>query len=102
MGWLGKVVGGTIGFALGGPIGAVAGAAFGHSFDRKEALYLAQEHSQHQRLSTDEESQLTFFVAAFSMLAKIAKVDGSVSDKEIASIEGFMTQIGRASCRERV
>lgn len=91
MGWLGKVVGGTIGFALGGPIGAVAGAAFGHSFDRKEALYLAQEDLQHQRLSTDEESQLTFFVAAFSMLAKIAKVDGSVSDKEIASIEGFMT-----------
>ena len=91
MGWLGKVVGGTIGFALGGPIGAVAGAAFGHSFDRKEALYLAQEESQHQRLSTDEESQLTFFVAAFSMLAKIAKVDGKVSEKEIASIEGFMT-----------
>ncbi|MDY0220983.1 MAG: TerB family tellurite resistance protein [Desulfobacterium sp.] len=91
MGWLGKVVGGTIGFALGGPIGAVAGAAFGHSFDRKEALYLAQEESHQQRLSTDEESQLTFFVAAFSMLAKIAKVDGRVSDKEIATIEGFMT-----------
>ncbi len=91
MGWLGKVVGGTIGFALGGPIGAVAGAAFGHTFDRKEAVYLSEGPSQ-QRLSTDEQSQMTFFVAAFSMLAKIAKADGMVSEEEIASIEGFMGQ----------
>lgn len=91
MGWLGKMVGGTIGFALGGPIGAVAGAAFGHTFDKKETIYLS-EHQSHERLTTDEESQLTFFVAAFSMLAKIAKADGAVSDREIASIEEFMTR----------
>ncbi len=91
MGWLGKVVGGTIGFALGGPIGAVAGAAFGHTFDKKEAIYLSEGQYQ-QRLSTDEESQMIFFVAAFSMLAKIAKADGMVSEKEIASIEDFMGQ----------
>ncbi len=91
MGWLGKMVGGTIGFALGGPIGAVAGAAFGHTFDKKESIYLS-EQQPHERLTTDEESQLTFFVAAFSMLAKIAKADGTVSDKEIASIEEFMTR----------
>jgi DnaJ like chaperone protein len=35
---------------------------------------------------------MTFFVAAFSMLAKIAKADGMVSEKEIASIEDFMGQ----------
>ena len=28
MGWLGKLLGGTVGFALGGPLGAVAGVAF--------------------------------------------------------------------------
>ena len=33
MGWLGKIVGGTIGFALGGPLGAIGGAALGHTFD---------------------------------------------------------------------
>ncbi|MEA2060345.1 MAG: TerB family tellurite resistance protein [Thermodesulfobacteriota bacterium] len=95
MGWLGKVVGGTIGFALGGPIGAVAGAAFGHTFDKKEALYLSdlgmgQNYGMGQRLSNGEEAQLTFFVAAFSMIAKIAKADGRVSENEIASIEEFM------------
>lgn len=91
MGWLGKVVGGTIGFALGGPIGAVAGAVFGHGFDRKEELYLS-ESMVHSRLSNGEEAQMTFFVAAFSMLAKIAKADGRVSEEEIASIEDFMTK----------
>ncbi len=91
MGWLGKMVGGTIGFALGGPIGAVAGAVFGHTFDKKEAVYLAGPGMNiHQRLSTDEETQLTFFVAAFSMLAKIVKADGRVSQQEIESIESFM------------
>lgn len=93
MGWLGKVVGGTLGFALGGPIGAIAGAAFGHTFDKKEAAYLSGEGFQQQgRLSTGEETQMTFFVAAFSMLAKIAKADGHVSDREIASIEEFMSR----------
>ncbi|MEA1969202.1 MAG: co-chaperone DjlA [Thermodesulfobacteriota bacterium] len=91
MGWLGKMVGGTIGFALGGPIGAVAGAAFGHSFDKKEALYLSYA-GMGQRLSNGEEAQLTFFVAAFSMLAKIAKADGRVNEQEIASIEEFMVK----------
>ncbi len=91
MGWLGKMVGGTIGFALGGPIGAVAGAAFGHTFDKKEAAYLSNtDMKMHQRLSNDEENQLTFFVAAFSMLAKIVKADGRVSKEEIESIENFM------------
>ncbi len=94
MGWLGKVVGGTMGFALGGPIGAVAGAALGHTFDKKEDVYLVGDSGfsgAKQRLSHGEENQLTFFVGAFSMLAKIAKADGHVSDKEIESIEGFMT-----------
>ncbi|OQY02447.1 MAG: molecular chaperone DjlA [Desulfobacteraceae bacterium 4572_130] len=89
MGWLGKMLGGTIGFALGGPIGAVAGAAFGHSFDKKSA-HISNVKSQH-RLSNDEEKQMTFFIAAFSMLAKIAKADGNISKQEIDSIENFMT-----------
>ncbi|SMD03965.1 DnaJ like chaperone protein [Desulfocicer vacuolatum DSM 3385] len=92
MGWLGKVVGGTIGFALGGPIGAVAGAAFGHGFDKKEERYLSRGGVLSSGLSSDEQAQMTFFVAAFSMLAKLAKADGRVTDSEIASIETFMTR----------
>jgi len=87
MGWMGKLVGGTIGFALGGPLGAIFGAAFGHAFD-KETEY--EEIGDRRRLSSVEQHQLTFFVAAFSMLAKLAQTDGRVTREEIDSIEKFM------------
>jgi DnaJ like chaperone protein len=91
MSWLGKMIGGTIGFALGGPIGAVAGAAFGHTFvDKKEQVYLSSRPRIDQTLSSNEEAQLIFFTAAFSMLAKISKADGQVNQKEISAVETFM------------
>ena len=87
MSWMGKLVGGAIGFALGGPLGAVAGATFGHAFDVNDDQYLSNDNNI---LSSGEKSQLAFFVAAFSMLAKLAKADGQISEKEIDSIRGFM------------
>ena len=84
MGWLGKIVGGTLGFALGGPLGAIAGAALGHTFDATDNQY------SRDRLSYHEETQMTFFVATFSMLAKVAQADGRVSLEEIQAVEGFM------------
>jgi DnaJ like chaperone protein len=87
MGWLGKVIGGTLGFAIGGPLGAVAGAVFGHSFDRTSEEYGVGESS---RTLTGEQAQFTFFVATFSMLAKLAKADGRISKDEIDSINRFM------------
>ena len=95
MSWLGKMIGGTIGFALGGPIGAVAGAAFGHTFvDKKEDAYLRSIPGGRSGpgLSTNEEAQLVFFTAAFSMLAKISKADGHINEKEIQAVERFMKQ----------
>jgi len=91
MSWLGKMIGGTIGFALGGPLGAVAGAAFGHTFvDKKEQAYLSSTPGTHDTLSSNEESQLVFFTAVFSMLAKISKADGNISESEISAVETFM------------
>jgi len=89
MGWLGKMVGGTIGFALAGPLGAIAGAAFGHAFDTTAEL----EISQHPvSLSNGETAQLTFFVATFSMLAKLVRTDGRIGKEEIDTIERFMAE----------
>jgi DnaJ like chaperone protein len=88
MGLLGKIVGGTIGFALGGPLGAVAGAVFGHAFDMNEQKYL--ESGEPPRPQSGEAAQFTFFVATFSMLGKLARVDGHVSAEEIRSIDSFM------------
>ena len=91
MSWLGKMIGGTIGFALGGPLGAVAGAAFGHTFvDKKEQVYLSSRPGSRDTLSSNEQAQLVFFTAAFSMLAKISKADGNITQKEISAVETFM------------
>lgn len=89
MGWLGKIMGGTIGFALGGPLGAIAGVALGHTFDVNNKQY---HTGARQRLSYHEQAQMAFFVATFSMLAKLAQADGRVSPEEIQTIEDFMSQ----------
>lgn len=88
MAWLGKIIGGTIGFAMGGPLGAVAGAVFGHAFDSNE---------NRGTLSNGEASQLTFFVAAFSMLAKMTQADGRISEEELNTIDGFIREELRLS-----
>lgn len=87
MGVLGKIIGGTIGFAMAGPLGAIAGAALGHAFDTNAQTYYTEERA---RLSPGEEAQFTFFVASFSMLAKLAGADGRVSKEEIDAVENFM------------
>jgi DnaJ like chaperone protein len=88
MSWIGKMVGGTIGFALGGPIGAVAGAVFGHAFDVNDGQLLGGDAGR--LLSAEEEAQMTFFVAVFSMLAKLAFADGRITPEETGAIEQFM------------
>lgn len=87
MAWFGKLIGGTIGFALGGPLGAILGTTFGHAFDSKNET---DNRYKGPLLSSGEQAQLTFFVATFSMLAKLVKVDKSISKEEIDSIEKFM------------
>jgi DnaJ like chaperone protein len=100
MGIIGKIVGGTLGFALGGPLGGIAGAVFGHAFDR-DADTFQQEKVQH--LSAIEESQLAFFVSTFSMLAKLVKADGQVSQKELDVVEKFAAHdIGLSGEHRRV
>ncbi len=87
MGWIGKLLGGAVGFAMGGPLGAILGAALGHGFDRGtrslRSLYAG-------RIEPVQRSQLTFFVATFSMLSKLSEADGYVSSEELRTIDGFM------------
>lgn len=105
MGWFGKVIGGVFGWLIGGPLGLVAGIAFGHAMDKVSDTDSAQDastgtqthyhHSPFQAFSSmrkqEERSQLIFFVAAFSMLARIATSDDDkVSDAEYRKILDFI------------
>ena len=95
MGWFGKITFGTIGLFLGGPLGAIAGAAMGHLLVDKgmDAVGRAIESTGEPRIGNAEQTQATYFVSLFSILGKLAKVDGRVSREEIAVVDGFINSL---------
>ena len=110
MGWYGKLIGGAIGFTfLGGPFGAILGAAIGHSFDKRavgqgsynSSGYRQTTSSAGNSFTATDQAQLTFFVATFSMLGKLAKADGHVTQEEINTIDRFMTSTLRLGNQEK-
>ena len=81
MSWLGKILGGGLGLMMGGPIGAVLGAVIGHhTLDKGGGITFSPLETQ----------QSMYFTAVFSMLGKLAKADGRVSQYEIDMIENVM------------
>ena len=98
MGWIGKLIGGTLGLALGGPLGAIAGAAFGHVIDKSGevgALPGGDEGGVYggpfgSGMDSTQQAQLTFFIGTFSMLAKVVAADGRVSREEEQKVSEFM------------
>ncbi len=110
MGWIGKIIGGTVGFMLGGPLGMIAGAVFGNVFDKAplqgsdadgEGFSRGQQGQRRFGYQTGgspfssqggsrEQAQMVFFVGAFSMLARIASVDGVINTAERKKVEEFI------------
>ncbi len=89
MSWFGKLVGGTIGLMIGGPLGAIAGGALGHHlFDREHA---GQERLEtfYRRPSVDQR-QAAYFLTLFSLLGKLAKADGQVTQAEGEKLVSFL------------
>ncbi|MFT4797692.1 MAG: DnaJ like chaperone protein [Sulfitobacter sp.] len=85
MSWMGKILGGGLGFLMGGPLGAVLGAAAGHA-----ALDSGSQTSG--LFSKLENKQSIYFTATFSMLGKLAKADGVVTQQEVAAIDRVMRE----------
>lgn len=96
MGLFGKIVGGTLGFIMGGPLGAIAGVAFAHVLEQsQEADRLGGSsyfQNYNRRMNSTQHAHMTFFVGAFSLLAKLAKVDGEVTRPEEATVRRFMIE----------
>jgi DnaJ like chaperone protein len=95
MGWFGKITFGTIGLFLGGPLGAIAGAAMGHLLVDKgiDAVGRVIDSTGEPRIGHAEKTQAAYFVSLFSILGKLARVDGVVSREEIAVVDGFIQQL---------
>lgn len=98
MAWWGKVVGGAFGFMFGGPLGAALGAAVGHSFDKGVSV----DHQGQLGGAGQERIQAAFFTATFSVMGHIAKVDGHVSDDEIALANAVMEQMALSPDQRQV
>lgn len=89
MGWFGKLAFGSMGLLFGGPLGAVAGAALGHHLvDKAEN----QEVGSRTLLHT-EQTQAAYFVSMFSILGKLARIDGVITRDEIAVVEDFINNL---------
>ncbi len=81
MSWIGAGIGAGIGAMVGGPLGAAIGGWLGHSLTRNETG-LGHAGGGFMPGMGQQEAQSLFFVALFSMLAKMAKADGNVSSHE--------------------
>lgn len=86
--WIGKVVAGSIGYVVGNFFGAAIGLLVGHFFD-KGLAQLGQGITPEKRA----EIEGLFFSTAFTLLGRLAKADGRVSEDEIRHAEAIMDHL---------
>jgi len=89
MGWFGKLTFGSLGMLFGGPLGAIAGAALGHHLIDKNG----RPDKKRLPFKRNEQVQASYFVCIFSILGKLAKIDGQVTRGEIAVVEEFISHM---------
>ena len=88
--WAGKLIGAAIGLYSGGPVGLALGVLLGNAFDKTQAKRARGDVSG----GSKGVLQTTFFQATFSVMGKVAKADGRVSEKEIELARHVMARMG--------
>ena len=108
--YLGRIIGTLIGFSLLNFLGAIIGYSIGGMFDRGAigggrafgggfgggfGANAFQSAEQQQKI------QAVFFKTVFSLMGKLAKADGRVSQEEVAQTERAMTEMGLTADHRR-
>ncbi len=88
---------GYMGLMVGGPLGPVAGAALGHHLVDKQA----GQTGGRLTFMRAEQTQAAYFVSMFSILGKLAKIDGVVTKAEIAVVEDFINQLNMTETEKK-
>jgi DnaJ like chaperone protein len=86
MNFLRSVVGGAIGFVVGGPLGAILGVSIAHQFGNNATT----DDTNHLESLP---AQMAFFVATFSVMGHVAKLNGRVRPEAIAFAEHLMNEM---------
>lgn len=86
MSWWGKIAGGALGMLSGGPLGAALGATLGHQLDKLSP-------SSEARRASQQEAQMAYFAASFSLMGAMSKADGKVTPDEIQVAEALMSRM---------
>lgn len=76
---------GAVGYTLGGPIGAVLAAVASKALSGDP-----NRDGRGQLPGKQQENEVVFFATAFSLLGKLAKADGVVSQSEVAVVDRFI------------
>jgi DnaJ like chaperone protein len=92
--WIGKIIGALLGYASWGWFGAVIGLLLGHWFDTG----LARTRYGLGDLKRVHE---VFFRTTFRVMGHVCKVDGQVTEAEIAAAESVMRQMNLPPERRR-
>lgn len=93
-------IGGYIGSLFGGPLGAILGAVLGH---KVEGVAFGHHHRHGVSYSSmpQRDRAKLFCASAAAMLAKMAKVDGVISEAEIAGVENAFRRLGFSPAARR-
>jgi DnaJ like chaperone protein len=82
MSLLKSIVGGVFGFVVGGPLGAILGASLAYQLGNSDA-----------NPSESSQSQMAFFVATFSVMGHVAKINGRVRPEAINFAKQLMNEM---------
>lgn len=85
MSLLKAVIGGAVGFMVGGPLGAIVGATVAHQ--------LGNDATPDSHADNSSQAQMAFFVASFSVMAHVAKVNGRVCPEAISYANRVITEM---------
>ena len=80
---------------MGGPLGAIAGAALGHHLLDKPNDFAGRARRTLREPGPEyvEQTQAAHFISLFSILGKLAKIDGVVIKDEIVVVENFINNL---------
>lgn len=102
--WIGKVAGALLGYALARLPGALIGLILGHQFDRgmsPRGRRRSRGGGSGGARAGSSERQRVFFETTFTVMGHLAKVDGRVSEADIAAARQVMRrmQLGEREMR---